>query len=217
MTKRLTIAVAASAALLAGCFARGRLPPRELYRLWLPDSARMTTNLASTGLAAASGTIAIAPYTAAGVYGESGIVYRIDDTQYGVYPSREWALPVASMLGMITEEALRRTPVTTGRVLFDPPSYRTYDYVWQGVVRELEEVDRGRNVYAAVRFDARLVRASDDSLIWSGTARAERAVPQGTMPAIVAALSELSADVITQLAEEARAALARSAASAGRN
>lgn len=196
---------------------RGRLPPRELYRLTLADSVRVETPLGSSGLMPASGTIAIAPYQTAGIYGERGIVYRVGESEYGVYPSREWALPVSTMLGLVTEEVLRRHPVTRSAAIYDPPSYRTHDYVWRGVVRELEEVNRGKRVFASVRLDVRLVRASDDSVVWSGTARAERPVPEGTMPAIVHALSELSGQVVARLAEEARAALVRSAASAGRD
>jgi hypothetical protein len=84
------------------------------------------------------------------------------------------------------------------------------------MIRELEEVDRGRDVFAAVRLEARLVRTRDDSVLWSGSARLERAVPEGTMSAIVAMLSRLAAEAVAQLADEARVALASPAASAVR-
>jgi hypothetical protein len=83
-------------------------------------------------------------------------------------------------------------------------------------VRELEELDRGRQVFAVVRFDARLIRARDDSVLWSGSARLERLVPEGTMPAIVTMLSQLSTEVISQLQESARGAVFGAAASAVR-
>lgn len=199
----------------AACI-RGHLPAKELYRLTTADSAAATTALAFAPAGVAPGSIAIAPYETPGVYGDPGIVYRVDESSYGVYPAREWALPVGTMLGLMTQDVFARHPLTARTALFDPPSYRTHDYVWRAIVRELEEVDRGHDVYAAVRFDARLVRARDDSVLWSGSARAERPVPQGTMPAIVDALSALSVEVIGRLADEARGSLAASAASAAR-
>ena len=207
--------MATIAAMTDGCF-RGSLPPLELYRLALPDTSVLQTPVSMRGSPLFAGSIAIAPYEAPGVYGNRNVVYRIGDTQYGTYPSREWALPVPAMLGMLTEEVLRRTPLSTGTALYDPPSYRTQDLVWRGVVRELEEVDRERQVYAAVRLEVRLVRAIDDSLLWTGTARRERSVPHPTMPEIVKTLSSLATETIQSLADEAHAALTRSAASAAR-
>jgi ABC-type uncharacterized transport system auxiliary subunit len=161
-----------------------------------------------------TGAIAILPYAAPGIYGDGGIVYRVDESAYGAYPNREWAVPLPTMLGMLTQDIFQQRPLTRDPSVFDPPSPHSYAYVWRGLVRELEEVDRGQQVFAAVRLDARLVRARDDSVIWSGSARLERQVPEGTMPAIVEALSSLATQVITQLQDSARVSLAASAASA---
>ncbi|HEX4469737.1 MAG TPA: ABC-type transport auxiliary lipoprotein family protein [Gemmatimonadaceae bacterium] len=202
---------------LSGCI-HGKLPPREYYRLRtapLPDS--LTAFYRDGGASTLPvGSIAIVPYIAPGVYGDGNIVYRIGDSEMGTYPNREWALPVPTMLGMLTEDIFRARPLTRDPVVFDPPSAHSYDYVWRGLVREFEELDRESHVYAVVRFDARLVRARDDSVLWAGTARLERAVPQGTMPAIVDALSQLATEAILQLQESARGSLAGPAASAVR-
>jgi hypothetical protein len=116
----------------------------------------------------------------------------------------------------LTEDIFHARPLTRDPAVFDPPSPHSYDFVWHGLVREIEEVDRGGHVFAAVRFDARLVRARDDSVLWTGSARLERAVPQGTMPAIVNALSQLATEAILQLQESARSSLTGPAASAVR-
>ena len=198
------------------CF-HGKLPAIEYYRLRLPETDTSATPAADhvagvVGLPA--GAIAILPYAAPGIYGDGGIVYRVDESAYGAYPNREWAVPVPTMLGMLTQDLFQMRPLTRDPSVFDPPSAHSYPYVWRGLVRELEEVDRGQQVFAAVRLDARLVRSRDDSVIWAGSARLERAVPEGTMPAIVDALSVLAAQVITQLQDSARVALGVSAASA---
>ena len=218
--KRRGICFSALLALLStsSCI-HGKLPAREFYRLHLPeptDSIAAAEHDALPAPRLPAGDIAIVPYVTPGVYGDGNIVFRVDENSYGTYPNREWALPIATMLGMITEDVFRAHPLTHDPVVFNPPSPHSYTYVWRGMVRELEEVDRGSHVYAAVAFDARLVRARDDSVLWTGNARLERLVPEGTMPAIVSMLSQLSSEVIVQLQESARASVFASAASAVR-
>ncbi|HEY7233628.1 MAG TPA: hypothetical protein VH539_05725 [Gemmatimonadaceae bacterium] len=209
--------IAAMTITLAACF-HGKLPPQEFYRLRTPVLPESLATLDHDGGSGGRlvGGIAIVPYVAPGLYGDRGIVFRIGDNEYGAYPNREWAVPVPTMLGLITEDVFGAHPLTTEGAVFDPPSPNSYPYVWRGLVRELEEVDRGRRVYASVRLDARIVRTKDDSIVWSGSARRERPVPSGTMPAIIETLSRLSAEVILQLQESARVSLAESAASAVR-
>jgi ABC-type uncharacterized transport system auxiliary subunit len=200
------------------CFFHGKLPAREYYRLRISQGADSLAALEADGMSAGrlAGGIAIVPYIAPGLYGDGNIVYRIDDSAYGSYPNREWAVPVPTMLGMLTEDIFRARPLTRDAAVFDPPSPHAFAYVWRGVIRELEELDRGNQVFAVVRLDARVIRARDDSILWSGSARRERLVPEGTMPAIVESLSQLTTEVILQLQDSARVTLARPAASAVR-
>lgn len=178
----------------------GSLPAREMYRLTLPDTA--ATVVARTF--PLQGTLAVAAYVTPGMYGEPGIVFRINDSEYGAYPSREWAVPLGEQLGVLTERVLGRNPLSSERAVFDPPSLRAQQYIWRGTVREFEEVNRDKTVLASVRIDARLVRAIDDSIVWSGTARAERATPAPTMYGIVQTLSALADEVVADLVERAR-------------
>lgn len=209
---RLLLVVAAVAQ--AGCF-RGTLAARELYRLTIPDSVFSGPSTAGSGRLA--GSIAIERYVSPGLYGDANLVYRVDENAYGAYPSREWAIPLADQLGVLTAAELQRRPLTTGGAVFHPPSPRSHPYLWRGTIREFEEVDRGTRVYASVHLDAMLVRTADDSVMWTGTARAERAVDTPTMAAIVASLSTLAASVVAELVDDAsRTVAARSAAAAGR-
>jgi uncharacterized lipoprotein YmbA len=149
----------------------------------------------------------VATWRAPGLYGAPGIVYRVDDTQYGTYPSREWAIPLGDQLGVLTNALLRRAPLTRGGALYDPPNARAHGWVWRGTIREFEEVDRDRAVFAAVRLEALLVRASDDSVVWQGDVRLEREVADPTMANIVGALSSLAIEGIARLTGDAAAAL----------
>ena len=62
---------------------------------------------------------------------------------------------------------------------------------------EFEEVNRGRQVLAAVHLEADLVKSANDSVVWSGSERIERAVPEPTdsMPRVVETLSALTVEV----------------------
>src|SRR6185436_1030737 len=212
MTTRARWIIAAVCALIGtGCLG-GRLPPRELYRLTLPDSARAEPPRVPPTI-----TIAIVPYATPGLYGDPSIVYRLNESEYGAYPWREWAMPLSTMLGLLTQDVLRTQQIAGARALFDPPSRRSATYVWEGTVREFEEIDRPPRVYAAVRLDVRVVRNADNVVVWTGTARREREVIDSkSMPAIVQNLSLLAADAVASLANEAHAVLATPAVSAGR-
>jgi ABC-type uncharacterized transport system auxiliary subunit len=194
---------------------RGSLPAIELYRLETPVTPE-TTDLARGGEPLLDGGIAISEYRAPGLYGDAAIAYRIGDTQYGTYPSREWAIPLGVMLGIATQRVLEARPIATGAVVFEPPNERLSTFLWRGTIREFEEVDRDAEVWAAVAFDVQLVRAADDSVLWSGTLRREARVPGGTMAAIVSTLSRLATEGIADLAEQARADIARGSRAAAR-
>ena len=211
---RFALLAATVAAAGAGCV-RGTLPPRELYRLRAPAAARPTIpadgGLRSLGAAAREGggaPVAVEAYATPGIYAEPQLVYRVGETRYGSYPTREWALPLGEMLATLTAERLRTTtgPGTQVQDGALPRAARTL--VWRGTVREFEEVDRGRRVSAAVRLEAQLVRAADDSVLWQGSARLEQAVtPSRAIAAVVDSLSTLSAQAVARLVDEATPAL----------
>jgi uncharacterized lipoprotein YmbA len=185
------------------CF-RGTIPARELFRLIPSDSASATDSGVAPPL---GGSLAVLPYAAPGIYGQTSIVYRTDSVQYGAYPSREWALPLGVMLGDLTEHVLRARPLTREPAVYDPPSRREHSYVWRGRIREFDEVDGAGVVHAAVALDATLSRASDDSVLWIGGIQRSRVVPAPTMSAIVKALSDLSNEAVATLVDQAAAAV----------
>ena len=188
-----------------GCFGRG-LPARELYRLTVPAQG---PGVAAPG--PLTGALEVTRYETPGLYSDGSIVFRTGENEYGVYSSREWAMPLGEMLALMAESALERTPLTTDRAVYDPPPGSKLPYVWRGSVREFEEVNRGKQVFVAVRLDVQVVRAADDVILWKGSSRLERGVARPTMPMIVAALSALANEATETLIGEARAALATNA------
>ena len=186
------------------CFS-GRLPARELYRLNVPPAPDVTAPAGPL-----IGTIEVERYETPGLYGDGNIVFRTGENEYAVYPSREWGIPLGEMLALLTENALERAPLSNGGAVYDAPAGSDLPYVWRGMVREFDEIDRGRDVFVAVRLDAQLVRTADDIIIWKGSRRLEAAVPKPTMAAIVAGLSVLATDATQALINDARSAVSTS-------
>ena len=220
--RRRAAALALLVALSASCgIFRGKLPPRELYRLALPDTSSLVIPLASTrdvppDTGPLDGALAIAAYRTPGIYGGQSIIYRIGEHQYGSYPSREWAMPLTMMLGSITERVLATNPVSQSPAVYEPPTRLAHPFTWQGTVREFEEVNRDRSVFVSVVLDVRIVRSLDQAVVWSGSAAVEHPVPNPTMLAIVEALSDAAAEAVTRIATDARTALERAPPTANR-
>lgn len=223
MTARRRVALAALLLLPLGCI-RGTLPARELYRLVVPDSVvaagQVTARPPAGGTEsllrpALDGTLAVLATETPGLYGENGIVFRVGDGEYGAYPAREWALPLGDMLGHLTARVAAAGGLVREAPVYAPPSPRTHAYVWHSAVREFEEVNRGTTLLVAVRIDATIVRARDDSVVWAGTAAREQPVTAGTdMPSVVRALSLAAAEVVGELVARAARELAAPVADA---
>lgn len=197
--------------LATGCFRARTVPPIELYRLIPPSLAAISLPALSTD-ELVDGSVAVSRFVTPGLYGQRGIVYRVGESGYGTYPSREWAIPLGEMLGRRTSDLLLERPLTRENAMFDPPARRAFTYSWRGTVREFEEINRGNEVFVAVNLEATLVRIEDDSILWSGGGRAERPVPEGTIEGIVNALSGASDEVIVRLIEDARVSMRQKSA-----
>jgi ABC-type uncharacterized transport system auxiliary subunit len=207
--------IGATLVLASGCF-RGRLPPREFYRV-VP--AREVIDAARpSGAPPLAGSISIASYKTPGLYGSGAIVYRVAPSAYGAYPSREWAIPLGEMLATLTEDVVGRRGLTSGAVVFDPSSTRREEYEWRATVREFDEVDAPSSVSASVSLSAQLVRTADDSVVWAGSANVTEPVTETrNMNSVVTALSLAATRAIARLADDAAAALRGLAASGARS
>jgi ABC-type uncharacterized transport system auxiliary subunit len=200
------------AVLPLGCLRTRAVAPIEMYRL-LPTAAETST--VATRPAAEDlpeGSLAVSRFVTPGLYGQRGIVYRLGESGYATYPSREWAMPLGEMLGRRTADLMQEKPLVQGDALFDPPTRRTFAYIWRGTVREFEEIDRGNDVFVAVNLEASLIRVESDSIVWSGGARVERPVPGGTMDGIIEQLSAATDAVLFALLDSARVSIRQKSA-----
>jgi uncharacterized lipoprotein YmbA len=194
----------------SACF-RGKLPPREFYRLVPVDSMPGASRTA--GAPPLTGAIAVVAYDTPGIYGDGALVYRVDGSGYGKYPSREWAVPLGEMLAARTEAIVGARSLTSCRVAFDRAAARREPYEWRGAVREFDEVDGATSVSASVSLVARLVRVADDSVVWSGAAdEVEPVVEARKINSVVSALSVATSRALARLADDAASTLRRLAA-----
>jgi ABC-type uncharacterized transport system auxiliary subunit len=200
------------AVLALGCLRTRTVAPIEMYRL-LPTAAE-TSGVSPRSAAddLPEGSLAVLRFVTPGLYGHRGIVYRVGEAGYAAYPSREWAIPLGEMLGRRTADLMQEKPLVRGDALFNPPTRRAFTYLWRGTVREFEEIDRGNDVFVAVSLEANLIRVEDDSIVWSGGARVERAVPDGTMAGIIGGLSAATDEVVFALLESARVSIRQKSA-----
>ena len=210
-----TSVLCAALLLSSGCI-RGKLPPREFYRLVPTES--IVEAARPSGPAPLAGSIVIASYKTPGIYGSGSIVYRVGPSSYGTYPSREWAIPLGEMLGTLTEDVIRRRALTSGSVVYDPAGTRRDEYEWRATVREFDEVDTPASVSASVSLAAQLVRTADDSVVWAGSAHVTEPVSEARrMDSVISALSVAAGRAISRLADDAAAALRALAAAGARS
>src|SRR5919202_623834 len=135
-----TVVGALLAAVLVACV-HGTLPPRELYRLLPLDSAAVMHARAvgpASGAPVLDGALHVEPYQTPGLYGDPAIVYRVGETQYGTYSSREWAIPLSNMLATLTADVLRATSFAAGPVVSEAAADNGTRYKWRGPVHEFE-------------------------------------------------------------------------------
>jgi ABC-type uncharacterized transport system auxiliary subunit len=194
----------------AGCF-RGKLPANQFYRLAPVDSLGATPG--ALGAPPLTGSIAVVTFETPGIYGDGALVYRVGASDYGKYPTREWAIPLGEMLAARTETIAGARALTSGRLAFDRTGSRREQYEWRGTVREFDEVDAATAVSVSVSLAARLVRVANDSVIWSGSSSEVEPVREARrIESVVDALSAASTRALIRLVEDAAAALRRDAA-----
>jgi uncharacterized lipoprotein YmbA len=194
--------VAAAVLAAAACLPKSG-PTLALYRLVAPAPSPANPSPPTDGV------IVVEPYVTPGIYADEALVYRTSATQYFTYPYRQWAMPLSEALALVTVDVLRSAPapIGTSSVVTDDVAAGARGLKWRGVVRHFEEVDSGRFVGVAIAVDATITRSRDDSVLWRGSASADRQVPEATMPAIVSAMSVIADSVVRALAGQAAGSL----------
>ena len=146
-------------------------------------------------------TLGVAPFTAPFSYRQSRLLYREgpNETKVGFYEDRRWAGSPTELITLAAVNHLRLSG------LFDKVILRqgdtSTDYLLQGKIVELDEVDRTDGYYTQVGLEVELYESGKNrKLIWAGTIKSQRKTTVRDMDAIAGEMALTVGDAIQSLA-----------------
>ncbi len=174
--------------LLGAC--GGKILPTHYYVLELPSAPMASAD--SLPFVAV-----VMPFKASQMLTQDRIVYRPAEGQVGFYEYHRWAEDPRETITSTMVSHLRSRK-TFGTVLtFDGRSKA--DYIVQGRIEKMEEVDRAGAVSVHVRLSAELVTMEDGRPLWQGTAEAQGQVSTGEVSAVVTEMSRATQTSLNKL------------------
>lgn len=203
-TPRLTLCLVALAALTG--LACGSPPPMHHYTI---DFTPTATAASFSG----GSQLGVAAPRAAHLLRQDRIVYFTADEQLNYYNYHRWAEPPVFMVQSMLIRQMRATNLFDNIVPYR--AQKGLDYVLQGRLLSMEEVDRGPEVQARFALELELVREEDSHVVWTGSRSCDRPVAVKTVDAVVealggcveeslGALTRSLSDRVVQLHSEAR-------------
>jgi len=182
------IVAVAAVTLLGGC--GGKILPTNYYVLELP-SAPMAAADALPFVAV------VMPFRASRMLTQDRIVYRPAPGQVGFYEYHRWAEDPRETITSTMVNRLRARNTFETVLAFDGPSKS--DYIIQGRIENMEEVDRGGTVAVHVKLSAELVTGEDRKPLWQGTSEAKGQVSVGEVSAVVTEMSRATETSLSKL------------------
>ncbi len=188
------------ALLLAGCASAEAPPPDSFYRLELEDPGRRY------GTPLLEGTLEVARFDADGLLAQRPVIFRTAGPALRQYNYHYWAEAPALMLQDAFVAALRTAGVAARVVT--PELRQIPDYRLVGKVKRLQYEPEARPPVVKVALELGLLRDRDGRLLLLETYRGEQRTDQSTVASAVtafqAALTDLAARFLDDLAEAAR-------------
>src|SRR5258708_5828922 len=181
--------VALVATLLTGCISRIKYP--SYYTLNLPTAADPP---AKNG---ALSSIAVREFRAPGYLRQGPIVYRTSPEQIGFYEYHRWAAdPRQSITNAVTER-LRASGSFAVVKIYD--GHADVDYILNGRLEKLDEVDYRGGVQVEVELSAQVIDLHSGKTVWTNSASETAKVDERNVPAIVAQMSSMTDRTIEKL------------------
>jgi ABC-type uncharacterized transport system auxiliary subunit len=116
------------------------------------------------------------------------IVYRPSPEEIGFYEFHRWAMNPRDMVTKFTADRIRSGALFK-TVVFEESGIEP-DYVLQGTIERLEEVDHGNDVRVVCTISAQLLDTHTKSILWHHTASHMAAPESRSVPGIVSSLSD---------------------------
>ena len=191
MTRRLTATLAALtiSACLIGCVNGARFP--AYYTLHVPP----TLDVPIVGGTRSS--IAVREFRSPTYLRQGAIVYRTSPEQVGFYQYHRWAVDPREFLTNAIIDRLRATGRFAEVRAYDGRS--DVDFVLNGRLEKLEEVDYEGGVRVEVALSAEITDSRAGKTVWANAASETVEVNKRTVPAVVAEMSQAMDGAIQKL------------------
>ncbi|MFQ5777206.1 MAG: ABC-type transport auxiliary lipoprotein family protein [Terriglobia bacterium] len=155
-----------------------------------PRTYHYTVNLkpmASGSAALAGSQLGVALPRASHLLRQDRIVYFTSEKELNYYQYHRWAEPPVFMVQSMLIRQLQAAGLFDNIVPYR--AQKGLDYVLQGRLLAMEEVDTGPQVAARFALELEMVRESDKHVVWTGRHACEQPVSTKTVAAVVEGIS----------------------------
>lgn len=184
------VTLIAAFAVLAGCAGKIRYPSYYVLNPPAPAPAVIQTK-------PLLGSVAVREFSAPAFLRAGSIAYRPTANQIGFYPYDHWAVDIRHTVTDAVLQNMQTGGAFQSVYLFD--GREKSDYLLTGTLEDLEEVDRGHDVFVEVRLSAQLTDLRSGNVLWRDTSSETAKVEQRGMPGIVDELSQSAETAVERL------------------
>ncbi len=173
---------------MAGC---GAVRYPKYYTLNLPPA------MDPPPLESGRGSIAVREFQSPAYLREGPIVYQPTPQEIGFYEYHRWAADPRTVVTNSVVDHLRASGQFSTVSVYD--GRPNNDYVFQGSLQKLQEVDYKSGVEVEVALSGQITQVSTGATVWSNTVSEVGEVPQRNVSGIVAQMNETLERAINKL------------------
>ena len=151
-------------------------------------------------------SIAVREFQAPAYLRQGPIVYRSTPEEIGFYEYHRWAADPRKTVTSAVIEDLRASGQFSTVSMYE--GRRDIEYVFNGKLEKLEEVDYEGGVKVEIALSAQITRASSGETVWSNTAFEAGKVSHRNLPGVVAQMNQTMELAIDKLLSTIPAPLA---------
>jgi ABC-type uncharacterized transport system auxiliary subunit len=155
-----------------------------------------------------TGTVAVVQLGCPDYLCADRIVYRPTPAEVGFYEYHRWAANPREMIAHYLADHVRSRSLFAS--VADADARVATDFVLNGTIDRLEEVDEGRSVAAVCALSAQLRDTRTGAIVWSGTIEERVALAQRDVPGLVNGLTTAARNGVDRLVADMELELRRS-------
>ncbi len=178
-TTLLTVAITL---MLAGCFG-GKVKYPAYYTLHVPPPP----DPPAAETVRPTPTLALREFTSPAYLRQGAIVYRVSPEQIGFYDYHRWAIDPRELVTNAIADHLRAGGKFAAVKLYD--GHADVDYVLNGRLEKLEELDYGGGVRVEVAMSAQITNIKTGATVWTNAVNDVEKVEQRSVPGVVSEMN----------------------------